>query len=84
MLTTNEQICCVNCGNKLLSTYKVNYCPNCVHLIKNENRILKYTSDGKPVCQGQENISTKITEIHSNESDDGTSKRNLLNLYILW
>lgn len=75
-LTTIGDIFCVNCGNKLPSFNTANYCPNCGHLVKNENRILKYTSDGKPVYrdQEQENISAKITEIQSKGSDDGTSK----------
>jgi hypothetical protein len=65
---------CVNCGNKLHSSYTVNYYAKCGRLIKNEK--LKYTSDGKPNISRSRarNISTKITEIQSKGLDDGTSK----------
>jgi predicted RNA-binding Zn-ribbon protein involved in translation (DUF1610 family) len=67
---------CKNCGNELPLSYTVNYCPNCGHLIKKENRIAKYTSDGKPVIQGQENISTKATDPISKVSNVGAPTKN--------
>ena len=61
----------MNCGNELPSSYTVNYCPNCGHAVKKENRIAKYTSDGRPVNHSQENTSTKITDLTSIGSNIG-------------
>jgi hypothetical protein len=64
---------CVNCGNELPTSYTINYCPNCGHQVKEENKIAKYTGDGKPVNQtkGQESISTKASATDP-RSDFGT------------
>ena len=42
---------CVGCGHELPAAYTINFCPNCGQAIKEENKIAKYTSDGKPINQ---------------------------------
>jgi hypothetical protein len=53
---------CAGCGHELSSAYLINFCPNCGQATKEENKIAKYTSDGKPVNQikGQEGIPSKV------------------------
>jgi len=52
----------VKCGNELPSLHTINYCPNCGQQIEKENRITKFTSDGKPINQteDQEDISSRM------------------------
>jgi hypothetical protein len=66
-------IFCVNCGNKLPSSYTVNYCPKCRHVIKSEKRILKYTSDGRPVFQ--DHGTSKENTRPSNTSPNTTKQK---------
>ena len=64
---------CVKCGNEFPSLHTINYCPNCGQQIEKENRITKFTSDGKPINQteGQEDISSKADNIDSESEEAG-------------
>ena len=42
---------CVGCGHELPTSYTINFCPNCGQAIKEEHKVAKYTSDGKPINQ---------------------------------
>lgn len=64
----------MNCSNELPSSYTVNYCPNCGHPIKEENRNDKYTSDGKRVIRDRQTTSSNTTESPSKVFNIGHPK----------
>lgn len=45
---------CVKCGHELPTEHTTNFCPNCGQSIKEENKIARYTSDGKPISQTED------------------------------
>lgn len=59
---------CVGCGHELPAAYTINFCPNCGRAIKEENKIAKYTSDGKPVTRtkDQKSIPSKVATTNTN------------------
>jgi predicted RNA-binding Zn-ribbon protein involved in translation (DUF1610 family) len=62
---------CVGCGHEFPAAYTINFCPNCGQAIKEEHKIAKYTSDGKPINQtkDQKSIPSKFptTDIKVND-----------------
>jgi hypothetical protein len=59
---------CEKCGHELPTSYTINFCPNCGHAVKEENKIAKYTSDGKPINQNkvQKGIPSEVPTTDSN------------------
>ena len=69
---------CAGCGHELPAAYTINFCPNCGQAIKEEHKIAKYTSDGKPInlAKDQKSNPSKLPATDKKANTEAKSKSN--------
>ena len=70
---------CEKCGQELPTAYTTNFCPNCGQAIEEENKMAKYTSDGKPIDQskGQKDIPSKVPTTDSKANTEASKAKGI-------